>query len=67
MYDPPALFTKATKEVDGDFAAFGQAALSVELNKNQDQLLFRCWHLRDMAWQYDDENNVSLGVCGGSV
>jgi hypothetical protein len=62
MYDPPALFNKATKEADGDFAAFGQAALSVELNKTQDQLLFRCWHLRDMAWQENSEGQLGFVV-----
>jgi hypothetical protein len=62
MYDPPAMFNKATKEADGDFAAFGQAALSVELNKTQDQLLFRCWHLRDMAWQENSEGQLGFVV-----
>jgi hypothetical protein len=33
MYDPAAKFTRATKEGDHDFAAFGQCAISVELNK----------------------------------
>jgi hypothetical protein len=50
MYDLDASFVRATKEGDHDFAAFGQCAISVELNADRDGLLYRCWHLRDMAW-----------------
>ena len=50
MYDKRTQFVKATKQGDHDYAAFGQCAISVELNKNADGLLYRCWHLRDMAW-----------------
>lgn len=50
MYDLDAGFVRATKEGDHDFAAFGQCAISVELNPDRDGLLYRCWHLRDMAW-----------------
>ncbi|QKJ88022.1 hypothetical protein PMPD1_3089 [Paramixta manurensis] len=50
MYDRRTQFVRATKEADHDYAAFGQCAISVELNKNADGLLYRCWHLRDMAW-----------------
>ncbi|MGW5759865.1 portal protein, partial [Bacillus velezensis] len=53
MYDTQAGFTRATKEGDGDFAAFGQTVLSVELNAAANGLLFRCWHLRDCAWAED--------------
>jgi hypothetical protein len=35
MYDPKAMFTRATKEGDHDFAAFGQCAISVELNRTR--------------------------------
>jgi len=57
MYDRRAMFTRATKEGDQDFAAFGQAILSYEIdfNKTPPALLYRCWHLRDVAWteKYD--------------
>lgn len=58
MYDPAAQFTRATKEGDQDFATFGQCCLTVELNRDLDTLLYRCWHLRDVRWAetYD-------GVC----
>lgn len=58
MYDPHAHFTRATKEGDHDFAAFGQCAISIELNRNADGLLYRCWHLRDMAWQENEEGEI---------
>ncbi len=58
MYDPHAHFTRATKEGDHDFAAFGQCAISVELNKHANGLLYRCWHLRDMAWQENEDGGI---------
>lgn len=58
MYDPMASFTRATKEGDHDFAAFGQCVLSIEMNKNMDGLLYRCWHLRDVAWQENETGKV---------
>ncbi len=60
MYDPHSLFTRATKEGDHDFAAFGQTVLSVEMNKNANGLLFRCWHLRDVCWQEDEEGKIGF-------
>lgn len=58
MYDRKSMFTRATKEGDHDFAAFGQCALSVEMNRNADGLLYRCWHLRDMAWKENEEGEI---------
>jgi hypothetical protein len=58
MYDPDALMTRATKEGDHDFAAFGQTAISVELNRNANGMLYRCWHLRDMAWQENEQGRI---------
>jgi hypothetical protein len=58
MYDPVAMFTRATKEGDHDFSAFGQCAISTELNPRANALLYRCWHLRDVAWQEDDTGAV---------
>jgi len=51
MYDRSAQFNRATKEGDHDFATFGQCVISLELNKDRDGLLYRAWHLRDVAWQ----------------
>lgn len=53
MYDRKAMFARATKEGDHDFSAFGAAAISTEINRRDNALLYRCWHLRDMAWAED--------------
>lgn len=50
MYDRRSGFHRSVKEGDGDFCAFGQTVLSVEVNETRDGLLYRCWHLRDCAW-----------------
>lgn len=59
MYDREARFVRATKEGDHAFASFGQAVISVELNKMLDTLLFRSWHLRDVAWSEDATGEIS--------
>ena len=52
MYDRKAQMIRATTEGDADFAAFGQCCITREINWNtlQPHLLYRCWHLRDVAW-----------------
>lgn len=50
MYDPDANFVRSTKEGDHDFSAFGQCVISIELNLRKNALLYRTWHLRDVAW-----------------
>lgn len=60
MYDPVTQFTRATKEGDHDFACFGQTVISVRLNKNNDALLYRCFHLRDLAWAENDQGTIGL-------
>lgn len=50
MYDRLSQFVRATKEGDHDFAAFGQCAISIEVDWSTTSLLYRCWHLRDVAW-----------------
>ena len=58
MYDRVSQFTRATKECDGDYSVFGQGVISVRLNRNADALLYRCWHLRDMAWKENAEGKI---------
>lgn len=58
--DPIARFVRATKEADHDFAAFGQAAISVEVNRAQSSLLYRCWHLKDMVWCEKYDGSIGL-------
>jgi hypothetical protein len=62
MYDLASKFTRAAKEADHDLAAFGQCAISVEMNRDANGLLYRCWHLRDMAWQEGDEGTIDFVV-----
>jgi len=50
MYDRMSQFVRATKEGDHDFAAFGQPVISVEIDWSTTSLLYRNWHLRDVAW-----------------
>ncbi len=53
MYDRRSNFTRATKEGDMDFANFGAAVISTEVNQRDMTLLYRTWHLRDVAWAED--------------
>lgn len=50
MYDPRSQFVRATKQGDNDFVAFGQAVITADLNAHGDGVLYRAWHLRDVAW-----------------
>ncbi len=58
MYDPVAMFTRATKEADHDWAAFGQTVLTVRMNLQENALLYRNWHLRDVVWKEDSIGRV---------
>lgn len=58
MYDKSAQFSRATKAGDHDFATFGQCVISAELNRDANGLLYRCWHLRDMAWQENADGQI---------
>jgi len=59
MQDRASQFTRATKEGDHDFATFGQCVVSTELNSARDTLLYRSWHLRDVAWAEDPTGRVT--------
>lgn len=58
MYDRVAQFVRATKEGDHDFAAFGQCVISTELSHDRSSMLYRCWHLRDVAWSENYEGKI---------
>ncbi|MBL4854647.1 MAG: hypothetical protein JKY25_10470 [Robiginitomaculum sp.] len=60
MYDPVAMLAQVAKQADNDFAAFGEAVLSVRLNKNRDALLYRSWHLRDVVWSENEEGQHAI-------
>lgn len=53
MYDHKAMLTRAAKETDHDFATFGGGVISVDVNRRDTALLYRNWHLRDVAWEED--------------
>lgn len=50
MYDRKARYSRAIKETLGDIVPFGQGVMSAEVNRMTDTLLYRNWHLRDVAW-----------------
>lgn len=54
MDDARAQMQRATKQADNDYTTFGQAILSVEPVIETSTLLYRSWHLRDVAFS---ENN----------
>jgi hypothetical protein len=58
MYARATKFVRATKEGDHDFACFGQTVLSAELNRDRDDMLYRCWHLRDVVWCEDQSGDI---------
>jgi len=55
MYDQRSQFTRATKQGDHDFVAFGQTVIAVDINSLGNGLLYRTFHLRDVAWCENDE------------
>jgi hypothetical protein len=50
MYQSRAGFLRATKTGDNDFVTFGQCVILPSLNFDKDGLLYRCFHLGDVAW-----------------
>lgn len=60
MYDPVAQFARATREADHDFAAFGQAVIEAELNRDGTALIHRCHHIRDCAWSENADGVVDV-------
>lgn len=59
MHDRRSQFARATKEGDHDFASFGQCVIQTTLNTEGSGLLYRCWHLRDVAWIEDADGMAS--------
>lgn len=60
MYDPDALLTKATKQADADYAAFGNGVIHVTTNINGDTLLYKNYHLRDCVWSENAEGKIDV-------
>lgn len=58
MYERAAHLQRAAKQADNDYVAFGNAVISVDVNWRDTALLYRCWHLRDVAWREDFTGRV---------
>jgi hypothetical protein len=58
MYDRRANFVRATKEGDNDFATFGQCVITQEIDWRRPGLLYRNWHLRDVAWEERYDSSI---------
>lgn len=58
MYDRKAQFVTAAKDGDRDFGLYGQAVISVELMPDRASLVYRSWHLRDVAWSDGIDGSV---------
>lgn len=50
MYDRASRFVEVAKAGDRDFGLYGQAVIQVDIIKDTVNLLYRKWHLRDVAW-----------------
>lgn len=65
MYDRKAQLARATSEGDADFAAFGQCCISRDIvwNAPSPHLLYRTWHLRDVAWAERADGSIGEIYC----
>ena len=50
MYDRAAQFVIAAKDTDNNYALAGQGVVTIETMPDRSSLLYRSWHLRDVAW-----------------
>lgn len=62
MYDESAKFARATAAGDQDWAAFGQCVISCEINWRKVCLLYRTWHMKDMAWCENSDGDICFIV-----
>lgn len=60
MYDPDAHYTRAAKEADHDFAAFGQSVMSILLNRRKNALIYQTWHLKDVIWRENQDGDIDF-------
>lgn len=59
MYDRVSQFLKATRMTDHGFVTFGQWPLSVGYSRRGDSLVYRAWHLRDVAWCENGQGEIA--------
>lgn len=53
MYARESQYVVAAKQREKDIAVFGNAVVSIEVKPDKSSLLYRRWHLRDVAWTDD--------------
>jgi hypothetical protein len=58
MYDTRSGLVRATKVGDHDFVTFGQAVITVEMDRAGQRLVYRDWHPRDVAWSEDHAREI---------
>jgi hypothetical protein len=58
MFDRTTNYTRAAKEADHDYAAFGQYVKRIRLNRERNGLLYTCYHLRDCVWMEDADGKI---------
>lgn len=58
LYNIRSGFVRSTKEVDHDFANFGQGVISSELNWAEHTLLHRSYHLKNVVWAEDNARMI---------
>jgi hypothetical protein len=58
MYDRSAQFMRTTDEADNDYASFGMAPMSLDLNLQGNGLLYQAYHPKDLAWSINAEGVI---------
>jgi len=58
MYEREANFVRATNEGDHDFATFGNAVIEARMRYDLSGFLYRCFHIRDVAWCENSEGSI---------
>lgn len=62
FYDAKTRFVRSMRETDHDYAAFGNAILSCEPSRDRSTLLYRSWHIGQVAWG-EDEAGFPTPIC----
>jgi hypothetical protein len=58
MYDNMSGWSRAAKEGDRDFVTIGNACIMLRPNEIHNGLLYRCMHMRDVAWSEDPSGQI---------
>lgn len=62
VYDATAQFTTAMSQSDHDYVTIGNSLVTCTYNKAGDGLIYRCEHMKDVAWGLNDEQVVDQFV-----